>query len=860
VAAIRAIKGGKSVVRRTGRAERDQHAEPVSSSEYVVRVDMNGDTDEVRSSIRRLLGGIPGCSTLVGYPIAHRISAVLSGTETELAVNVYGEDIDRLRATVAKMKERLDLMQEVSDVRANREVTVRTLKIDYDIEALSEAGLTLREAGEQVSAAFNGVEVGEVREGLKIRSVTVRLEGFDNDLKVNDVGAFLLSSRTGRRVRLDDVARIHPEEASDLMLREGGRRKALISLNAAEGVDIGRLVDRLKLILNPIAAAEGMSVEYGGSYQARESAGERLAWLAAALAVAIFILLVFALKNALATFIALFNIPLALIGGVAAVYIADPVLSVSSLVGFVTVTGFVLRNGILLLQRYRELEEGGTSHANAIREGSLERMVPILMTSLTTVLGLVPIIMAGDEPGGELLAPIAVVQFGGILGAGALNLAVLPAAALLLLKHTPRRIGAGAATVLAAAFASTLCGCRSYTAEPIDWKQENLLWKRKSTLVFSSLDDVATSALVGNTALNRLRIERAGAENVAKASGWWEDPELDMDFMRIVNPADNPFLGGASLSFSIPLSGVPGLERKAAEAYSKAAQNEIIAAERETAGEARMAAVRVLAARRTAEILNRFENDERIVQAFSAADRLVDAGELPLTDLMAAKRRRHDRTHKIKTAQNAADTAECELKRILGVSPDTALVFRSTAMHGCSHTSMPPAYAALDYIRHPRVCAALDRFAGSEAALEAEIRRQYPDLKLGPAYSREEGLDRFGIVAGVTVPLWNRNRKGIAEAEGSRNILRSDAVAVWRETVTKAAATRQRLARLLEHRAESSLRSVTEANQLADAGELDALAFIAVREEILDAELNEMEWKTDICLVSEELEMTNPKE
>ena len=148
----------------------------------------------------------------------------------------------------------------------------------------------------------------------------------------------------------------------------------------------------------------------------------------------------------------------------------------------------------------------------------------------------------------------------------------------------------------------------------------------------------------------------------------------------------------------------------------------------------------------------------------------------------------------------------------------------------------------------------MKRLDGGEAALEAEIRRQYPDLKLGPAYSREEGLDRFGLVAGIELPLWNRNRKGIAEAEGARNSARADAVSVWRELVEGAASARRNLARLLEHRAESALKNAAEANELADAGELDALAFISVREEILDAELNEQEWKAGVCLAFEELE------
>ena len=428
VPAMSSIPGVLSVTRRTGRAERDQHAEPVSSSEYVVRVDLAGDTEAVRAQIRERLGHIPGCALIVGYPIAHRISAVLSGTEAELAVNVFGEDPDVLRDTVAKMKTALESEPGVSDVRANREITVRTLRVDYDMPSLVEAGITPREAGEQVAAAFNGVEVGEVRDGLRKRRVAVRLAG-DEDLHDPDtVKSLVISGRAGRRVRLDDVAHVVSEEAPNLMLREGGRRKALISCNPAPGVSAGDLVEKLRVRLAPIAAESGCTVSFGGSCQARESAARRLALYGAGLVAAIFFILVLALGSGRAAALAMINVPLGLVGAVAAVAIADPVLSVSSLVGFVTVTGFVLRNGILLINCYRDRMDAGATLADAIREGSQERMAPIVMTSLTTVIGLVPIVLAGSKPGGELLAPLAVVQFGGILGATALNLVVLPAA------------------------------------------------------------------------------------------------------------------------------------------------------------------------------------------------------------------------------------------------------------------------------------------------------------------------------------------------------------------------------------------------------------------------------------------------
>jgi outer membrane protein TolC len=614
------------------------------------------------------------------------------------------------------------------------------------------------------------------------------------------------------------------------MLREDGRRKALISLNPAEGVDTGSLVEKLKSVIDPIALSEGMSVEYGGSYEARESAAARLGFLAVILLGAIFIILVLALKSSLTALLALLNVPLALIGGVAAVRIANPVLSVSSLVGFITVTGFVLRNGILLLQRYDELTKSGEDVKSAIRAGSLERMAPILMTSLTTVLGLVPIILAGNKPGGELLSPLAVVQFGGILGASALNLIVLPSAALLAAKALEWKMAKTSSLILLFLGTSLLSGgCQSYSSSPIDWEEEKSAWMKEEELKFSTLEDVASASLVGNRKLNRLRIESATSENVAKQSGWWEDPEFGADFMRIVNPSSHPYLGGASLSFSIPLSGALKLEEKAAEAYSQAAKDEIMAEENEVASSAKIAALRFVYARKTLEELKNFEENDRIKKAFDTAKELVEAGELKTTDLASAKRRRHERAHKLNEVQTLSEEAESELRKLLGVSPNTKLVFSPELAENCPHSSMPEEKDALYYTRHPQVKTLLSRLDGGEAEFEAEIRRQYPDLKIGPTYSNEEGSDRIGFGAGITLPLWNRNRKGIAKAKGERDGLRAEAITKWREIVEEVAFARRRLKRLLEHKAENPSKSEREANELADAGEIDPLAFIAVK-------------------------------
>jgi HME family heavy-metal exporter len=444
--AIRDVEGGRSVTRRTGRAEKDEHAEPVSASELLVRVDLARDPGAVRRDIESVVKKIPGVSTMIGYPIAHRISSVLSGTSAELAINIYGDDLPTLRTAALEAKKILDTLPQVADVQANREIMVDTVRIKYHLPELLRAGLSLKDAGEQVSAAFKGVEVGQVAENQRRWDIVVRLAaqgvqefrspGVQNgELSEKDVAASMLTAPNGARVRLDEVADVYHEEASNLIVRDNTRRKALISCNVAEDSNVGDLVAALRKNLEPAMHALGCTVGYGGTYEAQQSASRRLLGLGVALMAAILALLTFSVRSFKAAVVLLASVPLCLIGGVLGIRLSsaggNPVVSVASLVGFVTVIGFVVRNGLLLLNRYRELQAGGMALREAVRRGSEERMVPILMTSLTTIFGLLPIVLAGHRPGGELLAPLAVVQFGGLISATLLNLLVLPAAYLL---------------------------------------------------------------------------------------------------------------------------------------------------------------------------------------------------------------------------------------------------------------------------------------------------------------------------------------------------------------------------------------------------------------------------------------------
>ena len=429
---IRKLDGVLSVTRRTGRAERDQHAEPVSASELIVRVDLAKPQNELKAKMNAIVKAVPGASGMIGYPIAHRISAVLSGSAAELSLNIFGEDPEKIRVAAKLAKDELAKMSEVADVQANREILIDTLKIDYDLPRLAQEGLSLTDVGEQVSAAYNGRVLDVVVEGQNRRDITLRLaEGTADE---EGIRGLLLKSRAGRFVRLGDVARVHREEASNLVVHENGRRLALITLNPAEGISVGELVKKLGARLGPMLAEYDCTASFGGSYEASESAKRTLGFLSLGLLVLIFVLLSMATESCWRATMVLATVPLALVGAVIAVEFSGRIVSVASLVGFVTVIGFTIRNGLLLVGRYRELAAEGRPSREAVELGSRERMVPILMTSLTTVFGLVPIAAAYDLPGGELLAPLAAVQLGGLIVATLAALVALPALARLMAR------------------------------------------------------------------------------------------------------------------------------------------------------------------------------------------------------------------------------------------------------------------------------------------------------------------------------------------------------------------------------------------------------------------------------------------
>ncbi len=462
------IPGARSVVRRTGRAERDEHAEPVSSSEIEVTILPGHDKLAIRRAIDGVLASVPGITTSIGQPIEHRLSHVLSGTPAALAIVVQGDDLSVLRRLAKEIEGVLQQVPGTRDVAANREVMITSLPVRYRPRDLAAVGLSPAAAAEQVQDALMGETVAEVNEGIRRYAITVRLHQEQRE-RVADVGNLVLRGVGGANVRLRDVADIGPERTSNLIARENSRRKAVISCNVADGYNLGQLVAEVQKRVEPIVTTAGCTVEFGGQFEAQQSASRTILLMGAVVIGIMLMLLHGALGSMRAAILVMVNLPLSLIGGFVAIYVTEspsifwntlalfglsgeryqaPVISIASMVGFVTLFGIAVRNGILLVRHYFDLMHAGVPLAEAVVRGSMERLAPILMTALTAALGLVPLVWAAGQPGSEILAPLSVVVLGGLLSSTFLNLLVVPAGFFLLFRsRSPIAPAAASATL-----------------------------------------------------------------------------------------------------------------------------------------------------------------------------------------------------------------------------------------------------------------------------------------------------------------------------------------------------------------------------------------------------------------------------
>jgi copper/silver efflux system protein len=414
-----------STDRRQGRAELDEHAQGVNAAEIDVTLKDDIDKVAVLESLRSEFTALPGTNVTIGQPIGHRIDHMLSGTRANIAIDVYGPDLYELRQVGTQIRDAIQAVPGIADLQLEQQSDVPQLRIDADRGALARAGMTVGQLAEAIDIAFNGETVSQVLEQGRSVALVVR---FPDALRESPeaISRVMFDTPSGRRVALSELATIRVDRGPNTISRQDVQRKIVVQANVA-GRDLGSVVgDIQRIVSEEVTLPEGYHVTYGGQFEAQGEATRTLTALSLLSLVAIFLILFAEFRSTRTAVLVLANLPLALIGGVAAVLLTGAVVSIASLVGFVTLFGIATRNGILLVAHYRYLLGEGVRFREAVVRGSMERLSPILMTALTAGLALIPLALGGGEPGKELQTPMAIVILGGLLSATALNMLVLP--------------------------------------------------------------------------------------------------------------------------------------------------------------------------------------------------------------------------------------------------------------------------------------------------------------------------------------------------------------------------------------------------------------------------------------------------
>ena len=422
------------VTRRTGRAELDQHAQGVNSSEIDAPFVLEGRSqEEFLEDMRERLAAVPGVNITIGMPIAHRIDHMLSGTRANIAIKVFGSELNRSFLLCKEIEKGIEKIDGLVDVSVEQQVEVPQIRIQAKTELLSKYGMTKMDLMESVDVAFAGSEVSQVYEGNRSFDLVVR---YDTTARgdIDKLKNALIDLPNGGKVELEQLAEVESVSSPNTVNREGVQRKVVVSANVS-GRDLRGAVNEIQeLVKREVDIPDGYRIEYGGQFESEERASKMLLLTSILTIVLIFVLLYYEFKNVRLATIVLLNLPLALIGGIFIVYFTSGVVSIASTIGFISLFGIATRNGILLISRYQALQSEKMSLMETVVKGSLDRLNPILMTALTTALALIPLALKGSEAGNEIQSPMAIVILGGLLTATFLNVFVVPCVYLLIQK------------------------------------------------------------------------------------------------------------------------------------------------------------------------------------------------------------------------------------------------------------------------------------------------------------------------------------------------------------------------------------------------------------------------------------------
>ena len=429
----------QTVARKTGRAELDEHALGVNASELEAPFVLDKRSrDEFLADVRSRLGALKGLDVEIGQPISHRIDAMLSGTKANIAIKLFGEDLNRMYSLGKEIKSAISGIEGLADVTVEQQVERAELQIVPRREMLARYGVTLAEFSEYVGVALAGESVSEIYDGSATFDLTVKVDDRYRNT-IESIGNLLVDCGDGSKVPLSQIAEIRSTSGPNAINRENVKRKIVVSANVVGG-DLGGAVKQIQESIDKnISLPEGYYIEYGGQFESQQAASRVLLFASLVALLVIFLLLYQEFRNVGLSGLIMINLPLALIGGVISIWITSGVVSIPAIIGFISLLGIAVRNGILLVSHYRQLANEGLDLYQSVIQGSIDRLSPILMTSLTSALALIPLAMGGDVSGNEIQSPMAKVILGGLISSTLLNGFIIPIVYILFNRHKTQK-------------------------------------------------------------------------------------------------------------------------------------------------------------------------------------------------------------------------------------------------------------------------------------------------------------------------------------------------------------------------------------------------------------------------------------
>lgn len=416
-----------STARRTGRGELDEHSQAINSAEIEVNFDLaDRSREKFLEDVRLRLADIHGIVTSVGQPLGHRIDHILSGTQANIAIKLFGTDLSTLFMLGNRIQNSIKDIEGIVDVAVEQQTETPQLQLRANRGMLAQHGITIEEFNRFIELAFSGEKLSDIYEGQRSFDLVLRLnENYTENIE--QVKSALIDTGNGGKVPLEQVAEIVSVGGPNSISRENVQRKIVVSANVAPGYDLKGAVNEINSTINrEIVMPEGYRIEYGGQFENAAKASRTLLITSLLAIGVIFLVLYSEFKDLTLSAIVLINLPLALIGGVFALLLISGTVSIPSIIGFITLFGIATRNGILLVSRYEHLRMDGEPLHNAVLKGSADRLNPILMTAMTSALALIPLVFQGDKPGNEIQSPMAVVVLGGLITSTLLNIFIIP--------------------------------------------------------------------------------------------------------------------------------------------------------------------------------------------------------------------------------------------------------------------------------------------------------------------------------------------------------------------------------------------------------------------------------------------------